>query len=229
MKKIFFVLFSVSVALILAGCATSSSPVALTGAAYGEAGGLTVAAAGGYVNNGQGSVLISLVNKTETPYSFMDSDVTVYSGNKASDTWNLIGVWNAEQYISSLRSSQRAKQFFATLFGVVIVMDAVFNDHPHGIRYSYYYPGYYGFVYDDVLLAGMLAEMQYELMTGSSRDQFEYIDRTTLRTSVIQSGQEYAGWIYFKDSKDPDFRIELKNRETGDVFDMYFSKAQTTI
>ena len=229
MKKIFLVLFSVSAVLLLAGCATTSDPVALTGTGYGEAGGLTVAAVGGYVNNGQGSVLISLVNNTETPYSFLDSDVSVYSGNKDADTWNLVGVWNAEQYLSSLRSSQKAKQFFSTLFGVVIVMDALFSDHPHGFRYSYYYPGYYGYVYDDVLLAGMLAEMQYELIAGSSRDQLEYVERTTLRSSVIQSGQEYAGWIYFKDSKDMDFRVELRNRETGDVLDMYFSKAQTAL
>ena len=227
MKKIFLILFSVSVVLLLAGCATSYDPVALVGTEYAETGGLTVAAVGGYVNNGQGSVLISLVNKTDIPYSFQDSDVTVYSGDKATGTWNLVGVWNAEQYLSSLRSSQKAKQFFSTLFGVVIVMDALFSDHPHGVRYSYYYPGYYGYAYDDVLLAGMLAEMQYELIAGSSRDQLEYVERTTLRTSVIQGGQEYAGWIYFKDSKDTDFRVELKNRETGDVFNMYFSKAQT--
>lgn len=213
MKKLIYVLFSAMVVLLLAGCATSSDPVALVGTEYKESGTLTVAAVGGYVNNGQGSVLISLVNKAETPYTFMDSDVTVYSGNKASDTWNLIGVWNAEQYISSLRSIRKARQFFSTLFGVVIVMDALFSDHPHMPGY------YYGYVYDDVLLAGMIA--------GSSGDRLEYIDRTTLRPSVIQSGQEYAGWIYFKDTKDPDFRVEFKNGETGDVLNMYFSKAQT--
>ena len=96
-----------------------------------------------------------------------------------------------------------------------------FSDHPHSIRYSYYYPGYYGFVHSDVLLATMLAE------AGSSRDQLEYVERTVLKTSVVQPEQEYAGWIYFKDSKDNDFRVELKNRATGDVFNMYFSKAQT--
>ena len=227
MKKIIIAVFTVSVLLLLAGCATSSDPVALMGTETGELGGLSVAAVGGYVNNGQGSVLISMINKTETPYSFLDSDVSVYCGNRAADTWELISVWNSEQYLSELRSSQNAKEFFSTLLGVVIVMDALFSDSPHHYRYSYYYPGYYGFVYNDVLLAGMLAEMQYEMFTGSSRDQLAYIERTTLRSSVIQPEQEYAGWVYFKDSKFTDFRVELKNRVTGDVMNMYFSKAQT--
>jgi len=228
MKKVFLAILCVSTAILLSSCATSSDPVVLTGTGYGEAGGLTVAAVGGYVNNGQGSVLVSLVNNAEKPYSFLESDISVYSGNRETDTWNLVDVWNAEQYISSIRSSHKARQFFSTLLGVVIVLDAVFSDHPHEVRYSYYYPGYYySYVYDDVLLAGMLAEMQYELFTGSSGDQLAYVERTTLRSSVVQSGQEYAGWIYFKDSKDTDFRVELKNRETGDVLNMYFSKAQT--
>jgi len=226
MKKIIITVFAVSVLLLLAGCATSSDPVALLGTESGELGDLSVAAVGGYVNNGQGSVLISMRNKSDKPYSFLDSDVSVYCGNRAADTWELVSVWNAEQYISDLKSSQSAKAFFATLFGVVIVMDAIFSDHPYDFRYSYYYPGYYGFVYNDVLLASMLAEMQYEMFTGSSSDQLAYVERTTLRSSVIQNEQEHAGWIYFKDSKYPDFRVELKNRETGEVMNMYFSKAQ---
>jgi len=227
MKKIIVAVFTVSVLLLLAGCATSSDPVALLGTERGELGDLSVAAVGGYVNNGQGSVLISMINKADKSYSFLDSDVTVYSGNRAADTWELVSVWNAEQYLSDLRSSQSAKAFFSTLLGVVLVMDAIFSDHPYEYRYSYYYPGYYGFVYSDVLLAGMLAEMQYEMYSGNSRDQLAYIERTTLASSVIQPEQEYAGWIYFKDSKNNDFRVELKNRVTGEVLNLYFSKAQT--
>jgi len=227
MKKIIVAVFTVSVLLLLAGCATSSDPVALLGTERGELGDLSVAAVGGYVNNGQGSVLISMINKADKSYSFLDSDVTVYSGNRAADTWELVSVWNAEQYLSDLRSSQSAKAFFSTLLGVVLVMDAIFSDHPYEYRYSYYYPGYYGFVYSDVLLAGMLAEMQYEMYSGNSRDQLAYIERTALASSVIQPEQEYAGWIYFKDSKNNDFRVELKNRVTGEVLNLYFSKAQT--
>jgi hypothetical protein len=227
MKKIIIAVFTVTVILLFAGCATSSDPVALLGTETGELGGLSVAAVGGYVNNGNGSVLISMINKTDKAYSFLDSDVSIYCGNRAADTWELISVWNSEQYLSDLRSSQSAREFFSTLLGVVIVMDAIFSDHPYDYRYSYYYPGYYGFVYNDVLLAGMLAEMQYEMFTGSSRDQLAYVERTVLRSSVIQPEQEFAGWIYFKDSKFTDFRVELKNRETGDVMNMYFSKAQT--
>ena len=227
MKKIIVAVFTVSVLLLLAGCATSSDPVALLGTERGELGDLSVAAVGGYVNNGQGSVLISMINKADKSYSFLDSDVTVYSGNRAADTWELVSVWNAEQYLSDLRSSQSAKAFFSTLLGVVLVMDAIFSDHPYEYRYSYYYPGYYGFVYSDVLLAGMLAEMQYEMYSGNSRDQLAYIERTALTSSVIQPEQEYAGWIYFKDSKNNDFRVELKNRVTGEVLNLYFSKAQT--
>lgn len=221
MKKIILAVFTIAVVMLFAGCATSSGPVALLGTESGDLGGVSVAAVGGYINNGQGSVLISLINKTDKPYSFLDNDISIYSGNKAADTWELISAWNAEQYIADIRSSHNAREFFSTLLGVVIVMDAIFSDHPHSIRYSYYYPGYYGFVHNDVLLATMLAE------AGSSRDQLEYVERTVLKTSVVQPEQEYAGWIYFKDSKDNDFRVELKNRATGDVFNMYFSKAQT--
>lgn len=227
MKKIILAVFTITVVMLFAGCASTSDPIALLGTESGEIGGVSVAAVGGYVNNGQGSVLISLINKTDKPYSFLDSDISVYSGNRAADTWSLVSAWNAEQYISNLRSSHNAREFFSTLLGVVIVMDAIFSDHPHGIRYSYYYPGYYGFVHSDVLLATMLAEMQYEMFTGSSRDQLEYVERTVLKSSVVQPEQEYAGWIYFKDSRDNDFRVELKNRVTGDVLNLYFSKAQT--
>ncbi|MGX8686005.1 MAG: hypothetical protein ACSW73_04180, partial [Spirochaetales bacterium] len=64
MKKIILAVLTIAVVMLFAGCATSSGPVALLGTESGELGGVSVAAVGGYLNNGQGSVLISLINKT---------------------------------------------------------------------------------------------------------------------------------------------------------------------
>ena len=197
---------------------------------------LTISAASGYILNGQGSVLISILNNSDNTYYFSDNDINIYAGDKNKNDWKLLTNWDAEKYIKRETRKQNSRKTFSAILGTVLVLDSIFNSKPVTADISYGWNAGIvsgivhtgeALIYPDVLLAGMVANLQYELFTANGQNYLEFVTSNSLKSGYIPKDEQLAGCVFFDDwPKYNDYMVEVVDKKSGVPAYFLFSKTE---
>lgn len=191
---------------------------------------LDIAASGGKIDEAEANILLSIANNGTTPYNFHESDVTIYYGDINKNSWTLLQKWSAQDFYTAKYKAFKNRQFWTAFAGALNVVNASLGSYSSSTVYSggrYTTVRTYTHNYSDVLMAGMVADLENAAVKKDGEAYLKYIEQNLLYSSTIAPGADYVGWLIFKDmgKKGLDYRIDFTNTHTGKTISIYFSRS----
>ena len=191
---------------------------------------LDIAASGGKIDEAEANILISIANNGATPYNFYESDITIYYGDISINSWKFLEKWSAKDFYTAKFKAFKNRQFWTAFAGALNVVNASLGSYSSSTVYSsgrYTTVRTYTHNYSDVLMAGMIADLENAAVKKNGEAYLKYIEQNLLYSSTISPGTDYVGWLIFKDmgKKGLDYRIDFTNRNTGKTISIYFSRS----
>ena len=160
---------------------------------------------GNTVEEGEGSFMISITNNSDEPYNFQDSDVVILGGRHKWGLWKTLETWDAKAYYNAAVQESRSGEFWASLAGVILRVDAFLGivADRHYSRHSYYSAA------DGIVASMVLSRAALDSVRSNSDEYLKYLESHLLFSSTIAPGETYEGWVFF-DARSYDFyKIEI--------------------
>ena len=171
---------------------------------------------GNNVEDGEGSLMISITNNSDKPYDFKDSDVVIFGGKHKWGLWKTLETWDAKAYYNAAVQDRRSGVFWASIAGVMMRVDAIL-----GIVADRHYSGHPYYSAGDGLVASMvLSRAALDSVKSNSDEYLKYLESNLLFSSTIAPGETYSGWVFFEALKYDFYKIEItsgKKKKTLNV------------
>lgn len=198
--------------------------------ASGKTGDIVVAGTGRQVEDGEVSILLSLINCSPVPYDFSDTSISIYYGNKDSNKWQLLETWDAQQYYKNAYRYYKVKAAMTAFAGALNTISASFGSNSTSSIYGtggFATVSTHSYNYSDVLLASKVAELDTLSVQKEGKAYLSYLENNLLYPTTLFEGEEYAGWLFFDDMgrKGPDYKIVVTNELTSEILEFVFVRS----
>ena len=162
---------------------------------------------GNNVEDGEGSLMISITNNSDKPYDFKDSDVVILGGKHKWGLWKTLETWDAKAYYNAAVQDCRSGVFWASIAGVMMKVDAILGivADRHYSRHPYYSAG------DGLVASMVLSRAALDSVRSNSDDYLKYLESNLLFSSTIAPGETYSGWVFFEAKKYDFYKIEISS------------------
>ena len=175
-----------------------------------------ISAEGLSIEDGMGSVILSIGNKGDYDYRFHEDSVEFYGGNVDEGSWFSLGRWSADEYcryMSSSSSSGSAAPLVAFMVGMGVL--GTMMDVWDGVDVS--------FDLGDALFTTWLLSAAID--SGYDDDYYSYYvqDDNLLHDRTIRSREVYRGVVAFSAGDYPDYMVRL-HLDNGRLYELVFQR-----